>query len=245
MALPTWPFQLTSTHTHTHRGCNPVVCYDGARLTARSFRDMKKSASLLVSSLLHPTSLLAFRSQTPVLAGSRRSIEQAPRPPPSADAATSSAPTQAPLSATTLSATRSEQPLVNGVGQAQHSDAQAPSSSEFQAAESSQQPVGNTTQHQHTPSLDSTDVLVRQLSLDAAKEQHMYHSWAREGKLAQLQGKGPVVNAQTIPARGANVDGVSACRLHISVRRHYKEKGKQPFCPHRKHSLHCSCSWTV
>jgi len=36
---------------------------------------------------------------------------------------------------------------------------------------------------------------------------------------------GPVVNAQTIPARGPNNEGISASWLHISVRRHYKEKG--------------------
>ena len=203
-----------------------MVCYDGARLTARSFADMKKSASLLVSSLIHPTRLLTLRGHTPVIAGSRRSIEQAPQPPPTADATTPSAPTHPPLSTTS-----SEQPLVNGAGQAQRVETQAPPSSESQAAESSQQlPVGRTTQHQHTSSLESRDVLARQLSFNAAKEQHMYHSWARGGKLVQFQGKGPVVNAKTIPARGANADGVTACQLHISVRRHYKEKGKHFFC---------------
>ena len=212
-----------------HRGCNPVVCYDGARLTARSFYDMKKSASLLVSSLIRPTRLLTLRSQTPMLAGPHRSLEQAPPPPPTADATTSLGPTQPPLSATPLSAAGTEQPLVNGTEQAQQFEPRVFPPSESHTAESSQQlPAGISTQHRYTSSLGSGDVLARQLSLDAAKEQHIYHSWARGGNLAQLQGKGPVVNAQTIPARGANAEGVSACRLHISVRRHYKEKGKQP-----------------
>lgn len=191
---------------------------------------MKKSATLLLSSLIHPTRLL---SQTPMLAGPRRSIQQAPPSPPTADATTSSPPTQSPLPATPQFVTSTEQPLVNSAGQAQHVEAQALPPSEPQAAESPPQlPVGSITQHQRTLSLDSRNVLARQLSLDAAKEQHVYHSWARGGNLAQLQGKGPVVNAQTIPGRGANADGVSACRLHISVRRHYKEKGKQPLPLH-------------
>ena len=233
LSLMTGGCQLAS------RGCNPVVCYDGARLTARSFCDMKKSASLLVSSLIRPTRLLTLSSQTPMLTGPRRSIEQAPPPPPTADATTSSAPAQPPLSATPLSATTTEQPLVHGTGQAQQTLAQAPPPSESQTAESSQQlPVGSSTQHQHTSSLDSGDVMARQLSLDAAKEQHVYHSWPRGGKLVQLQGNGPMVNAQTIPARGANADGVSACRLHISVRRHYKEKGKQPLPLGLRAALH-------
>ena len=192
---------------------------------------MKKSATLLVSSLIHPTRLL---SQTPMLAGPRRSIQQAPPPPPTAHATAhateSSAPTQSPLCATPQSVTSTEQPLASGAGQAQHVEAQVLPPSESQAAESpqGQLPVGSITQHQRTPSLDSGNVLARQLSLEAAKEQHMYHSWARGANLAHFQGKGPVVNAQTIPTRGRNADGVSACCLHISVRRHYKEKGKQP-----------------
>lgn len=69
----------------------------------------------------------------------------------------------------------------------------------------------------------STSGMERQLSLDTAKDQHSYRSWNRAG--IQHQGLGPMVNAQTIPARGANTEGVSASWLHISVRRHYKEKG--------------------
>ena len=69
----------------------------------------------------------------------------------------------------------------------------------------------------------STSGMERQLSLDTAKDQHSYRSWNRAG--IQHQGVGPMVNAQTIPARGANTEGVSASWLHISVRRHYKEKG--------------------
>ena len=68
-----------------------------------------------------------------------------------------------------------------------------------------------------------TSGMERQLSLDTAKDQHSYRSWNRAG--IQHQDVGPVVNAQTIPARGANTEGVSASWLHISVRRHYKEKG--------------------
>jgi hypothetical protein len=69
----------------------------------------------------------------------------------------------------------------------------------------------------------STSGMERQLSLDTAKDQHSYRSWNRAG--IQHQGMGPVVNAQTIPARGPNNEGISASWLHISVRRHYKEKG--------------------
>ena len=190
---------------------------------------MKKSVSLLVSSLIHPTRLLTLRSPPPLLPAPKRSIQQAQQSPPRADAATSPAPTQPCTSVTPQPPTSSQQPLVNGTGQAQLVEVQAPSPSEAQTADSSSPvTVGATTQHQRSPNLASTDGLSRQLSLDAAKDQHAYHSWVSGGNLAQLQGKGPVVNAQTIPARGANADGVSAGRLHISVRRHYKEKGKQP-----------------
>lgn len=68
-----------------------------------------------------------------------------------------------------------------------------------------------------------TSGMERQLSLDTAKDQHSYRSWNRA--VVQHQGVGPAVNAQTIPARGANTEGISASWLHISVRRHYKEKG--------------------
>ena len=190
---------------------------------------MKKSASLLISSLIHPTRLLTLRSPPPLLPAPKRSIEQAPQSPPRVDATTSLAPTQLCTSATPQTPTRSQQLLVNGLGQAQQADLQTPGLSESQAADSSSPlPVGATTQHPNGPSLESQNGLSRQLSLDAAKDQHAYHSWVRGGNLAQLQGKGPVVNAQTIPARGVNADGVSAGRLHISVRRHYKEKGEQP-----------------
>ncbi len=63
----------------------------------------------------------------------------------------------------------------------------------------------------------------RQPSLETAKDQHSYRSWNRTG--AHQVGLGPTVNGQTIPAKGANAEGVSAHMLHISVRRHYKEKG--------------------
>lgn len=81
------------------------------------------------------------------------------------------------------------------------------------------------------------DGLLRQLSVDAAKGQLVYHSRSRAGNLAELQCQGPVVNAQTIPTRGTNAKGLCACQLHISVRRHYKEKGKQPTAPSQKYSL--------
>lgn len=243
-----WPGQLVNAHTH--RGCNPVVCYDGARLTACSFHDMKRSVSLLITSLLLPTRLLTLRSPPPLLGGPKRSIEQARQSPPRADAGQSLARTQPCTSATPQTLPSSQQPLVNGTGRAQQAEAQTPGPSKPQAAESLfHLPVAlPTTQHQHMPSLESKDGLSRQLSLDTAKEQHAYHSWARGGNVAQLQGKGPVVNAQTIPARGANGDGVSACRLHISVRRHYKEKGKQLLPLQSQRSLeplagNISCVW--
>ena len=90
------------------------------------------------------------------------------------------------------------------------------------AASAAEQPAAPTqpstlTQQQSTEHL-------RQLSLDAASDQHQYRSWNRTG-VQQLPGSGPVVNSQTIPARGTSPEGVSAHMLHISVRRHYKEKG--------------------
>lgn len=68
----------------------------------------------------------------------------------------------------------------------------------------------------------SVSGMERQLSVDTAKDQHSYRSWNRAGVHQQM---GPTVTVQTIPARGANADGVTANWLHISVRRHYKEKG--------------------
>ena len=237
-----------------------MVCYDGAHVTARSFADMKRSAGLLVSSLLHPTRLLALSSGTPaLLAGSRRSIQQASRksnstaavpsvqlPAPAAgdavdspsnigqqaaEGSTQQVPqelhdpalhiasgSQQPAS---LQVQQEPPPDVAFQGQAQQGRSQ--SGGQEDVLEGRQQPVR---QHQHTPSLESRDGLLRQLSLDAVKEQHTYRSWARAGRLAQLQGMGPVVNAQTIPARGTNPQGASAAHLHISVRRHYKEKGQ-------------------
>ena len=59
------------------RGCNPVVCYDGARLTARSFADMTNATRLLLRSLTHPTRLLTLNSGTAALASgpaARRSL---------------------------------------------------------------------------------------------------------------------------------------------------------------------------
>lgn len=36
---------------------------------------------------------------------------------------------------------------------------------------------------------------------------------------------GPVIDGDTIPTKGSSPQGVSARRLHIAVRRHYKETG--------------------
>lgn len=245
---------------------------------------MKKSARLLVSSITHPTRLLTFGSSTSsMLAGPRRSIQQAPRTPLAATAASPStlapepvaaelgppapqsgqlfagsnaqrdlapqAPaeaassqaadihTQPPAGSDVQPAQASQQPLVEQSQQAvatrqqpastaaQHQQAPiSDSTSEAQASQSDRPSASQ--QHQHTLGLAKTDGMTRQLSLDTAKDQHVYRSWSRTGNLAQLHGMGPVVNAQTIPARGANAEGVSAAHLHISVRRHYKEKGK-------------------
>lgn len=222
-----------------------MVCYDGARLTARSFADMKKSASLLVTSLTHPTRLLTLRSSNPsLLAGTRRSIQHNPRLSSTASAATPSSQVQAPpaemqstsdstqqqqahqasVIAEPEAVQRSEKQSVNSAQYSQAHQVRADPMPEV-AQSSRQQPGSGSGQHQHAPSLETGDGLMRQLSFDTAKDQHVYQSWSRAGNLAQLQGMGPVVNAQTIPAKGANAEGVSAQRLHISVRRHYKEKG--------------------
>lgn len=143
------------------------------------------------------------------------------------------------------SATTSQQPLTKDMTQHQHVVPPAPGPSESQPADSSEQlPMGSSVQHQHMQRMkskecegkdkgnpkgvkgESRDRVGRQLSGEPAKAQHVHQSWSRAGGLGQGQGKGPMVDAQTIPARGTNAAGVSAQQLHISVRRHYKDKGK-------------------
>ena len=59
-----------------------MVCYDGARLTARSFGDMTKATRLLLHSISHPTRLLTLNSSAATALtsssapGHRRSITQ-------------------------------------------------------------------------------------------------------------------------------------------------------------------------
>ena len=216
-----------------------------------------------------------------MLAGPKRSIQQAPRVPHAAAAAAPSTPAPEPDAADLEPPQQQSGQLLAGSNaqrnpaikaptyavqpHATESHTQLPAASDIQNPQASQQPMllqsqqapgsrqqpaGTAAEHQqapvsngifdaqasqssglpasgqHTLSLGNTDGLTRQLSLDTAKDQHVYRSWSRSANLVQLQGMGPVVNAQTIPARGANAEGVSAAHLHISVRRHYKEKGK-------------------
>ncbi|KAL3161955.1 hypothetical protein ABBQ38_009037 [Trebouxia sp. C0009 RCD-2024] len=203
--------------TMVSKGCNPVVCYDGARLTAQSFGDMKKSACLLVSSLTHPTRLLTLRRNPQMLAASVRSMEHASQGHPQLEGSTPSAPTPPPPAAPHPPSS-SQALLTDGSAQHQHDAHQALAPS---------QSHGSRSQHSDVPGLELRDGFQRQLSLDTVKEQHVYRSWSRAGNRAQLQGAGPVVDAHTIPARGTNAAGVSAQQLHISVRRHYKEKGNR------------------
>ena len=72
-------------------------------------------------------------------------------------------------------------------------------------------------------------VRLRQLSLDTTNDQYGYRPWNRT---PQQLGLGPVVNSQTIPARGVSPEGIGAHMLHISVRRHYKEKVKSKSMEH-------------
>ncbi len=69
--FPSWPCAC--------RGCNPVINYDGARCTARSFADMTKGTRLLLHRLTHPTKMLTLGSNQALLAShaapSRRSIQ--------------------------------------------------------------------------------------------------------------------------------------------------------------------------
>ncbi|KAL0052970.1 hypothetical protein WJX82_010541 [Trebouxia sp. C0006] len=187
--------QLLST---VSKGCNPVINYNGARCTARSFADMTKGTRLLLHRLTHPTKMLTLGSNQAMLAShaapSRRSIQGTAPAAPSA-AGTAGTPEQ----------------QTGSSGGAEPSPPAPPTP----------QPAAITGTSQQA----STSGMERQLSLDTAKDQHSYRSWNRAG--IQHQGVGPMVNAQTIPARGANTEGVSASWLHISVRRHYKEKGKR------------------
>ncbi|DBA77051.1 TPA: hypothetical protein ACH3X1_009638 [Trebouxia sp. C0004] len=175
------------------KGCNPVINYDGARCTARSFADMTKGTRLLLHRLTHSTKMLTLGSNQAMLASqaapSRRSIQ-----------GTAAAPSAAGIAGTPQQQT---------------------DSSGAEALPPTNQPAVPTGTSQQA----STSGMERQLSLDTAKDQHSYRSWNRVG--LQHQGMGPMVNAQTIPARGANTEGISASWLHISVRRHYKEKGKR------------------
>lgn len=187
---------------------------------------MKKSACLLVSSLTHPARLLTLRRNPQMLAASVRSVEHASQAHPQVESSIPSPPTPPPP-ATPNPATTSQQLLTAGIAQHQHEAHQALAPSQSQEADPSEQvPDGSSAEQQDMLGLESREGLQRQMSLDAAKEQHVHRSWSMAGNRAQLQGKGPVVDATTIPARGTNAAGVSAQQLHISVRRHYKEKGK-------------------